>query len=54
MAWVDIRCPHCGGVAKKATVNPSVSHSQNRLSCAKCHKAVVYECNYGKVKVYKG
>lgn len=54
MAWVNIKCPHCGGIAKKATVNSSVTHQTYRISCQSCHKPVVYENNGGKVKVYKG
>lgn len=54
MAWVNIKCPHCGAIAKKTTVNPSVKHSTYRTSCQKCHKPVAYECNSGKVRVFKG
>ena len=53
MAWANVKCPHCGAVAKKITVNANVSHTSSRKSCDKCHKPIIVETNGAKVKVYK-
>lgn len=53
MAWVTVKCPHCGGIANKLAVNPNASPIIRHSSCQKCRKKVVYEIKNGKVKAYK-
>jgi len=53
MSWVTVKCPYCGGMAKKMTVNPSAGHSVLHTSCGKCHKKILVETDHGKVTVYK-
>lgn len=53
MAWETVRCPWCGGTAKKVPVNESISHNISHASCDKCHKRIVIEQKFSKVKAMK-
>lgn len=52
MAWVSIKCPHCG-CEEKITVNASVSHGFSHTYCRKCHKKYAIKTSFGNVSVIK-
>lgn len=54
MAWVVLKCPHCGFGIKKAMNLNSTSGSVNNSNCPKCRNKIRIWVDNGRGKISKG